>query len=226
MEPLIVAIIVGVTFVVMVGMLSMVARFYRKVDQGRALIINKMNRTEVTFSGGVVLPVFHRAEFMDLSVKTIDINRCGKAGVICQDSIRADMKVTFFVRVNQTMDDVLQVARLIGCAQASDQRTIEELFAAKFSEALDAVGKQLDFEQLYTQRDSFKDEIMKVIGRDLNGYVLDDVAIAYLEQTPIEDLDPNNILDARGIRKIMELTAQVNERRHDEDSDLGKKDNS
>lgn len=50
---------------------------------------------------------------------------------------------------------------------------------------------------------------LMVIGRDLNGYVLDDVAIDGLEQTPIELLDPNNVLDAQGIRKIRSLTDGV-----------------
>lgn len=206
------AIIVGLLIFVF-GVVGMILRMYRKVDQGQALIINKVSgEPYVTFSGGVVLPVVHRSEFMEVSVKTIEIDRRGKDGLICKDNIRADIKVTFFVRVNNEPDDVLRVARSIGCARASDQRTIEELFAAKFSEALKTAGKQLDFEQLYTQRDDFRDQILKVIGTDLNGYVLDDAAIDYLEQTPIELLDTENILDAQGIRKITELTTQSNVR--------------
>jgi uncharacterized membrane protein YqiK len=105
---------------------------------------------------------------------------------------------------------VLKVAQLIGCARASDQNTLEELFVAKFSEALKTVGKRLDFEELYTQRDVFKDQIIEVIGRDLDGYILTDAAIDYLEQTPLDKLDKNNILDASGIRKITEITAGQN----------------
>jgi uncharacterized membrane protein YqiK len=41
----------------------------------------------------------------------------------------------------------------------------------------------------------------------LNGFVLDDAAIDFLEQTPLTMLDPDNILDAEGIKKITELTA-------------------
>jgi flotillin len=84
---------------------------------------------------------------------------------------------------------------------------IRTLFDAKFSEALKTVGKRFDFVQLYNERDHFKDEILKVIGTDLNGFTLDDCAIDFLEQTAIENLDPDNILDAEGIKKITELTA-------------------
>ena len=116
------------------GAIVMVARLYRKVDQGKALIINKLgNEPTVTFTGGLVIPVIHRAEVMDISVKTIEVDRRGDDGLICKDNIRADIKVTFFVRVNKTSDDVLKVAQSIGCARASDPGTLEELFAAKFS---------------------------------------------------------------------------------------------
>ena len=218
--------IVGIVILALVGIMVIVAKFYRKVDQGKALIINKMKiDPEVTFTGGVVYPIIHRAEVMDISVKTIELERRGKEGLICKDNIRADIKVTFFVKVNKTVEDVLKVAQAIGCARASDQRTLEELFTAKFSEALKTVGKRLEFEQLYTQRDVFKDQIIEVIGKDLNGYVLEDAAIDFLEQTPIDMLDRENILDVQGIRKITELTAtqniQTNELKQKERMEIG-----
>jgi uncharacterized membrane protein YqiK len=198
----------GVVFLILLGFLAVLAKFYRMVEQGKALIVNSMRaEPEVTFTGKVVIPVLHKAEIMDISVKTIEIDRRGKEGLICKDNIRADIKVTFFVRVNKTREDVIKVAQAIGCVRASDQRTLDELFNAKFSEALKTVGKQLDFVDLYTKRDEFRDQIIQIIGRDLNGYVLEDAAIDFLEQTPLSSLDPNNILDAQGIRKITELTA-------------------
>ncbi len=193
------------------GLLMLIAKFYKKVEQGKALVVNKMKQEpEVTFTGATVLPVIHKAEIMDISVKTLEIDRRGKDGLICRDNIRADIKVNFFVRVNKRKEDVIKVAQSIGCARASSPETLDELFSAKFSEALKTVGKQLDFVDLYTKRDEFRDAIIDIIGRDLNGYSLEDAAIDYLEQTPIEHLDPQNILDAQGIRRITELTAIEN----------------
>jgi uncharacterized membrane protein YqiK len=206
-----IAVAVAVGFVIVLGVLAMIARFYKQVEQGKALIVNTM-RSEpvVAFTGAVVYPIINRAEVMDLSVKTIDIDRRGKEGLICNDNIRADINVTFFIRVNKTRDDVLKVAQSLGCARASDPKTLEELFTAKFAEALKTVGKHFNFDQLYTKRDEFKDKIIEVIGKDLNGFILDDAAIDYLEQTPMEALDKDNIMDADGIRKITEITVQHN----------------
>ena len=181
--------------------------FYRKVEKGTALVRTGFGGTKVYFNGGVVYPILHRIDHMDISLKRIEIDRTGKNGLICQDNLRADIKVAFFVRVNNAAEDVLRVAESIGCDRASSEDEIRALFDAKFSEALKTVGKRFEFIALYEDRDTFRDEILKVIGTDLNGFVLDDAAIDYLEQTPLSMLDPDNILDAEGIKKITELTA-------------------
>ncbi|MDB4927770.1 MAG: hypothetical protein JWM10_254 [Myxococcaceae bacterium] len=212
MEQLIPILVAVVALVLLaLGVFALLARFYRQVDQGKALIVNTLKSDPlVTFTGAIVYPIIHRAEVMDISVKTIEIDRRGKEGLICKDNIRGDIKVTFFVRVNKTHEDVLKVAQAIGCVRASDQGTVEGLFEAKFAEALKTVGKRMNFEDLYKERDHFKDSIIEIIGKDLNGFVMDDCAIDYLEQTPIESLDQNNIMDAEGIRKITDLTVTQN----------------
>jgi len=184
------------------------AGFYKKIPQGKALIVSSpRGKVKVAFTGQFVWPVYNKAEIMDISLNTIEIDRRGNDGMICKDNIRADIKVTFYVRVGRDNEDVIQVAQSVGCTRASDRVALEELFNAKFSEALKTVGKQLDFVDLYTKREDFRKRIIEVIGVDLNGYQLEDAAIDYLEQTPLDSLDPKNVLDAQGIRKITDLTA-------------------
>jgi flotillin len=192
---------------ILIGGFFSIVTCYRKVEQGRALVRNGMGGTKVSFSGTVVLPIIHKVEYMDISVKRVEIDRQGKNGLICMDNMRADIKVAFFVRVNQTAQDVLKVAQSVGCERASSQEAIVELFDAKFSEALKTVGRQFHFVDLYNSRDKLKEGILASIGTDLNGFVLEDVAIDFLEQTPLTFLNPDNILDAEGIKKITELTA-------------------
>ncbi|WUH97625.1 flotillin family protein [Spirillospora sp. NBC_00431] len=217
-------VLLALALLVTLGLVLMVTRLFRKVDQGRALIISKIKKVDVTFTGAIVLPVLHRAELMDISVKTIEIERTGRDGLICKDNIRADIRITFFVRVNKTAEDVVKVAQAIGTERASSRETLQELFAAKFSEALKTVGKHLDFADLYTRRNEFRDHIIRVIGTDLNGYSLEDAAIDHLEQTSLLSLDKTNILDAQGIRKITELTAlehvRTNEHARNEEKEI------
>lgn len=203
---LVVAIIIAV---ILIGLFFAIISWYKKVPQGQALVRTGQGGTKVAFDKGLfVVPILHMSESMDLSVKTVEIARLKKDGLICKDNLRADIKVVFFVRVNHEKNDIVKVAQTIGCARASDHNTLRELFEAKFSEALKTIGKRFEFVELYDSREKFRQQILEIIGTDLNGYVLDDCAIDYLEQTPMEFLDVNNILDSEGIKKITELTAR------------------
>jgi len=220
---------IGATFILLLAFAALFKAFYHKVEQGTALIINDMStQPKVKFTGGMVLPVIHKKELMKISLITLEVDRRGKDGLICADNMRADITVAFYLRVNETTEDVLKVAKSIGASRASDKEAVNLLFNAKFSEALKTVGKQLDFIALFENRQEFRDKIVEVIGDDLNGYALEDVAIDYLEQTPKASLDPTNILDAEGIKKITELTAEQNVRTNilerDEQLAIKKKD--
>ncbi|EMI44694.1 flotillin family protein [Rhodopirellula sp. SWK7] len=221
---LIVGALVCVLFLVV-----LLQKYYIKVGPDRAIVRSGRGGVEaVCGQGMMVIPLIQQYEFMDLTLKSFEIHREGSAGLICKDNIRADIKVAFFIRVANSPAEMKEVAEAIGAKRCSQLETLRELFDAKFSEALKTVGKQFDFIDLYDQRDKFKDEILKVIGTDLNGYRLDDAAIDYLEQTPLEMLSPSNILDAEGIKKITELTSmekvKENQFTRDKEKTLKKQD--
>ncbi len=207
---LLILLICGVIFIIVVVLFAF-ATFYKKIPQGKAIVRTGVGGSKVAFNSGMyVIPILHKMEIMDISVKKLQIDRMEHDGLICKDNIRADIKVAFFVRVNKSVDDVINVAQVIGCDRASDVDTLNNVFEAKFSEALKTAGKKFDFIELYEARREFRDEILDVIGTDLNGYILDDCAIDYLEQTELRFLSAENILDSEGIKKITELTAAQN----------------
>lgn len=200
----------GIVFFILIFLFAF-ASFYKKIPHGKAIVRTGVGGGKVAFNAGMyVIPILHRMEIMDISVKKLQIDRLENEGLICKDNIRADIKVAFFLRVNKSVEDVLNVAQIIGTERASDTETLLNLFEAKFSEALKTVGKKFDFIELYEARREFRTEILNIIGTDLNGYILDDCAIDYLEQTEMKFLSAQNILDSQGIKKITELTAEQN----------------
>jgi len=201
----------GIIVFLVITFFVVLSMFYKKIPQGKAIVRTGVGGSKVAFNKGMyVVPVFHKMEIMDISIKKIEIGRMQHDGLICKDNIRADIKVAFFVRVNKSVEDVINVAQNLGCDRASEPETLKNIFEAKFSEALKTVGKKFDFIELYEARREFRDEILNIIGTDLNGYILDDCAIDYLEQTELRFLSADNILDSEGIKKITELTAQQN----------------
>ncbi|MFP9098603.1 flotillin family protein [Flavobacterium sp. RHBU_24] len=214
--------------IVTIGLLVWIVSMYKKIIQGKVIVRTGAGGTKVFFNAGLVVPVLHKMEIMDISVKKLDVFRTGANGLICKDNIRADIKVTFFIKINKSTLDIINVAQTIGCERASEIDVLRELFDAKFSEALKTVGKKFDFVELYEARSEFREEIIAIIGTDLNGYILDDCAIDDLEQTPLSQLRADHILDSEGIKKITELTATQNIKanliRRDEEKTIRKQD--
>ena len=195
--------------------------FIKKIKPGEAGVRTGVGGIKVSKDWILRVPGVQSLEIMDLSVKKLEVVRKNKDGLICEDNIRADIEVVFYVRVNDEKSevdgktdfhDIKTVATQVGCERASEIELLKQLFEAKFSEALKSAGKKMQFEKLYTDRIPFRQEIIDTIGSDLNGYTLEDVAIDYLEQTPLDAHDPNNVLDSVGRAKIVELTAQMEEK--------------
>ena len=125
---------VGAGLVVLAGAFFVAAgimfsRFYRKVGPEEAIVRSGKGGLHAVSGDGIwIIPILHRAEMMDLSVKRIEIKRQGSSGLICKDNVRADIEVAFFVRVNNKKEDILQVAQSLGCAprlgKAGPRRTV------------------------------------------------------------------------------------------------------
>ena len=171
---------IAAAFIGLLALAALFKAFYVKVEQGTALIINDLSTSpKVRFTGGMVLPIVYKKELMKVSLITLEVDRRGKDGLICQDNMRADITVAFYLRVNETTEDVLKVAKSVGADRASDKDAVNLLFNAKFSEALKTVGKQIEFVNLFENRQEFRDKIVQVIGDDLNDLpVMKKVAIS------------------------------------------------
>src|SRR5688572_17463479 len=197
---------IGLALVILVFLGIVVMLCIRKIHPGKAGISVGLGGLRVAFDYMIRIPIVQNFEEMDISVKKLEIHRKGKDGLVCKDNIRADISVAFYIRVEATEESVTKVSQMLGVHRVSDMEQLRELFEAKFSEALKTAGKQMEFHELFTERIKFREQIQATIGKDLDGFFLQDVAIDYLEQTPLDQHDPNNVLDSEGIKKITEIT--------------------
>jgi uncharacterized membrane protein YqiK len=197
-----------IALVVVIGLaaLAMSLLCIRKIQPGRAGVKTGWGGIKVSFDWMIRVPLVQTYHIVDISVKKLEIARKGKDGLVCKDNIRADITVAFYIRVEATEESVRKVAQMLTPERVSDLNQLRDLFEAKFSEALKTAGKQMEFHELFTERIKFRDQIQNTIGKDLDGFLLQDVAIDYLEQTPLDQHDPNNVLDSEGIKKITEIT--------------------
>jgi uncharacterized membrane protein YqiK len=102
---------------------------------------------------------------------------------VCADGARVDVCVVFCVGVEATQDDIVKVAR-----RALDADAIERHFAPRFIDALGAIVGQLSGADVVRDRTAVKAQVLGVLGRDLDGYVLRDLAF---ERLAVPNLPPD-----------------------------------
>jgi uncharacterized membrane protein YqiK len=183
---------------------------YRRAGPGEALVIERgAAPTRVRFGSALVLPMVQRAEVLDLSVRKVVVERRGRQGLSCRDGIRVDVRATFLVKVERTEEAVLRVAREVGCARANRPEEVRALLEERFACALANSASTFNFDELLADRGLFIDHVMVEVGDELLGFKLERMSLGRLEQTPLDQLDPTNVLDARGILKLTERATRL-----------------
>lgn len=200
-----IVVVVVVTMLVAMGLGALVVgRGFVRVGASEALVVHGARpEPKVSFTGMLVFP-FQSHEVVDLSVKELVIERRGRDSLRCRDQLRADVIVAVSVAVSPTTDDVLRAARSLGAARTADDGAVRGYFESRLVTALAEVVRAVDYEALVDRRGELADRFVEVVGNDLDGYTLREAHFRLVEQTPLEVLDPDDILDAVAIRKITE----------------------
>ncbi len=199
-----------------VFIVSLFMRWLVKSMSGQAIVKTGfgLRKPSISMGSSFIVPLFHKYDLIDLTVKTVRIERRAHDSLSCADGIRAEVEVDFYIQINPVEEDIRRVAMSIGPKRASSAQSLREVFEAKFADALKTAGSKLTFDQLYQNRALFREEILMALGQAknsdlvLNGFKLDDVAIQYLEQLPLEKHNPDNVLDAKGRKVIAERTSR------------------
>ncbi len=167
----------GVILLVVFLQLVALARLYRRVNQGQALIRNGAGGTRVSFTGLICFPFLHKVEFMDLTAKRLNASFRDANSLKTRDDVEVEIVAAFLVRIAPMPEDILKAASSVGAARAGDQETLDSLFQSRFSDALQAAVRESDFEFIDQRREAFRDLVRQHIGAELGGYTLDSIAL-------------------------------------------------
>lgn len=191
------------------------AVLYKKVPRGIALVRTGLNGRKVVIDGGCLrLPVFHELRPVNLSTVQLTVHRHGEDALITKDSLRVDATVDFYVSVREDHDAVAQAARTLG-ERTFEADRLREMVEGKLVDALRAVAATQKMLALHENRQEFVQEVQSIVANDLakNGLQLEAVSLTGLDQTPTDNLDPNNTFNATALKMIAELVAEQTEKR-------------
>ncbi len=156
---------------------------------------------KVVLNGGcVVLPGFHELTRVPLRELSIDVERTGKLAVRTQDYLRADMRVTFYVCINASEDDVLTAAARLSRSGQITPEDIKNALEKRADDGIRAAAKTKTLAEIDSDKLGFAQEVLNLIEPDLKkvGLTLNNLAISEIEES--DTYDTNNFFDAQGVR--------------------------
>jgi len=223
----IIGIVVG-AFALFIIALMVYAGLYRKIPPDVALVVSGGKETKAYFGGKVINPFTEKAQEISLNTMNLKVDREGAEALITMDSLRVDITAEFFVKIQAKGEagekDVLSAAASLGEKTATPEN-VKELLEGKLVGALRAVAATMTLQDLHEKRQDFQDAVQDACEDDLkqNGFTLETVSITNLDQTPLEQLNPDNRFDAVAIRTIQAkvLEEKLETERAKVESDIG-----
>ena len=158
--------------------------FLKKPTMGTAIIRTGHHGAKIAIDRGIyVIPSMHTMELVDLTVKTIKIERVNSTRILLKDEQYAEMTVHFMIKIGGGINEILSAAQSIGAKNTFNQEHIESIFIPKFNNAIDILSAKFDSTEIIQQQLEFRQELIQLLGSDHHGYFIDDIIIENLTIT-------------------------------------------
>ncbi|MCM0589570.1 MAG: SPFH domain-containing protein [Gloeotrichia echinulata IR180] len=162
-------------------------------------------KSVILYGGCIVIPGFHQLTRVPLREISIDVERTGKLAVRTKDYLRADIRVTFYVCINASEEDVLTAAARLSQNGKITPEDIKNALDKRADDAIRAAAKTKDLAEIDSDKLGFAQEVLNLVEPDLKkvGLTLNNIAISEI----LESLtyDPENFFDAQGVRLRTEI---------------------
>jgi len=208
---------IGVGLLLVVTIIAVITRLYRKTSANMAFVRTGMGGVKVVQDGGtLVIPVVHQVIPVSMETMRLNVERRGPHALITKDNLRVDLSAEFYIKVQANADDILQAARSLGGRNVQPD-AVSELVQEKLVSALRTVAATKELVELHAKRDEFASAVQQIVTHDLssNGLTLESVTISALDQTDPSALQERNVFDAQGLRKIAQITMQAKVERNE-----------
>lgn len=157
--------------------------FYKKCKAHQALLRTGCCGPRMVIGGGMlVIPYLHQVQVVDLQSKRVPIELDGKWAAPTSDGQHVRLKAVFYVRVNATVQDISMVYRCLDSETMDDEKRLTQYLAPRLIDTLRHVVGTLSLAELQHDRDQFLTCVLQELEEFMQGLIVDDCAVEYVEQ--------------------------------------------
>ena len=201
----------------------------RTCPANQALVINGTNPTpRIRFRSAWVIPPFMVARPVDLSPKTMTLTMSGRQGLHCTDYQKIDLTVTYALQVIAEEAAVLEFISRFGAAasfagddscgpgRSAASKSYHDFFQSNYRTAFTDIVRGYALKDVTAHPEILVQEFMAVYGGDSNGVRLSDMKVTSCTPTALDQYDPKNMLDAKGLPLRTKTVTDQQQRDNDE----------
>lgn len=184
--------------------------FFVRVRHPYIMIVKTLGQgRKVAWNGAFVLPLLQKVELLKAALVNVKVDRRGRDGFRCQDDLRVDLALSFYLSIGLEDKGIISVAGKFGLDMASATEKIAACFRPELEKLIGEACLEYEMEYMFDNRLAFLAQLKKLIKKniDFQGFYFEDAVIDYLDQTPVHYLDPLDPADARAIEKLREIAA-------------------
>ncbi len=213
----------GLLLIILLVFVSSMMRAYVKTPANRAFVrtggfgARPNTPPKVVMNGGSwVFRVIHEITWVDLGTMAIEIERTENNALLTKDPQYADIKAIFYIKVNPTVEGIIDAARTIGSKQV-DSNAVKALVEAKLDGALRDVAASFTLMSLHQEREKFIQEVQNRLKTDLaeNGLMLESVSILTLRAARQGSFGTDDVFGAQVARANAQVIQQALRERND-----------
>ncbi|MGD9101140.1 MAG: SPFH domain-containing protein, partial [Anaerolineae bacterium] len=156
-------VIFAASLLVIIGLafLALLTRSYVKAPANRAYVrtggvrLKPGTPPKVVMNGGAwVFGLLHEITWVDLGTMAIEIERTEQTALLTRDPQYADIRAIFYIKVNPTIEGIIDAARTIG-GKRVDAEAVKALVDAKLDGALRDMAATFTLMSLHQEREKF-----------------------------------------------------------------------
>jgi flotillin len=207
--------IVGVLLIVVAAVMGAINNYYVKPEPNQVLVRTGQGGIKVIKDdGGWVIPVLHKTKPVSLENGIISIVRDGRdessESLRTKDNLRALVVADFIYHVDPTDENIIAAVRAFGDSASSPDEVAIKL-RDRFDSALRSAAADFELDKMVRDRKSYRDIVFRISEETIHadGLRLIDMPLKRVDQAPKEQYDPNNILDAQGLKTITLMVTQA-----------------
>lgn len=217
------SVVLAIGLLLLLVLVRSIMRSYVKTPANRSFVrtgglsqrVN--NPPKVVMNGGAwVFRAIHEITWVDLGTMAIEIERTENNALLTKDPQYADIKAIFYIKVNPTVEGIIDAARTIGSKQV-DAEAVKQLVEAKLDGALRDVAASFTLMSLHQEREKFIQEVQNRLKTDLeeNGLVLESVSVLTLRAARQGSFGTDDVFGAQVARANAQVIQQALRERND-----------